>query len=65
MDHWVELENGSVVHIPLRVIANGDGAEVLLTLFRQPDMTDEIFQRDQDWVGRDLAALKSWIEGGR
>jgi hypothetical protein len=58
MDHWVELPDGQTVYVPLRVIANGDGAEVQLTLFRQPDMTDERFAEDAEWVRRDLEALK-------
>jgi hypothetical protein len=42
----------------LRVIANADGAEILLTLFRQPDMTEEQFLADIEWVRRDLNAPK-------
>ena len=64
MDHYVDLGGGAVVHIPLRVIANTDGAEVLLTLFRQPDMTDAKFEADAAWVMKDLKALKGMIEGG-
>ena len=63
MDHRVELGDGREVYVPLRVIANGDGAEVLLTLFRQPGMSDADFARDAAWVRRDLQALKSMIEG--
>lgn len=65
MDHFVELGGGNEVHIPLRVIQNGDGAEVLLTLYRQPDMDDERFATDGEWVNRDLAALKKLIENER
>ncbi len=57
MDHMVRLEIGDEVYVPLRVFANGDGAEVALTLFRQPGMSDEKFATDADWVRRDLAAL--------
>jgi hypothetical protein len=47
----------------MRVIANGTGSEVLLTLFRLPDMTVEAFARDAEWVERDLKALKELLEG--
>jgi hypothetical protein len=57
MDHTVVLESGDEVHVPLRVLRNGDGAEVALTLFRQPDMSDEKFAADTDWVRRDLQTL--------
>lgn len=59
MDHWVELADGQTVYVPLRVIANGEGAEVQLTLFRQPGMTNDQFEEDAEWVRQDLAALKA------
>lgn len=65
MDHFVELGDGNEVHIPLRVIRNGGGAEVLLTLYRQPDMDDARFAADAEWIKRDLAALKKLIEEER
>lgn len=63
MDHYVDTGDGNDVHIPLRVVQNGDGAEVMLTLFRQPEMDDERFAADIKWVNRDLKALKALIEG--
>ena len=63
MDHFLETGDGQEVHIPLRVIANGEGAEVMLTLFRQPGMTDEDFARDAKWITRDLRALKAYVTG--
>jgi hypothetical protein len=63
MDHHVDIESGAEVYVPLRVIENGEGAEVLLTLFRQPGMSDEKFQADQDWVKRDLKALQTLLSG--
>jgi hypothetical protein len=57
LDHHVDLGQGREVDIPLRVIANGIGCEVQLTLFRQPEMTDEQFAADAEWVTRDLATL--------
>ena len=63
MDHYVRLGNEMEIYIPMRVVANGDGAEVLFTLFREPDMTDENFGADVAWVERDLQALKRLIEG--
>lgn len=62
-DHWVQLVNGSIIYVPLRVVANGDGCEVSLTLFRQPDMDEARFAADGDWVMRDLQALRRLLEG--
>jgi len=60
MDHWVDIGEGKEVHVPLRVIQNGAGSEVILTLFRQPGMDDEMFARDAKWINRDLRALKEF-----
>lgn len=65
LDHWVTPQGEREIAIPLRVIQNGDGAEVMLTLFRQPEMTDELFARDAEWVENDLATLKSLLESER
>jgi hypothetical protein len=46
----------------LRVIANAEGAEVLLTLFRHSGMSEQQFLADIEWVKRDLIALKALLE---
>ena len=63
MDHWVDQGGGGgEIYVPLRVVANGSGAEVILTLFRQPGMTDERFAADIKLINRDLRSLKTLIE---
>ena len=62
LDHIVTPEGGADIHVPLRILANGDGAEVILTLFRQPGMNDNLFERDASWVAKDLATLKAVAE---
>ncbi len=59
LDHTVIPPGQAPVHVPMRVIANADSAEVLITLFRQPGMTNEIWQRDQNWVRKDLTQLQA------
>jgi hypothetical protein len=63
MDHTVRLEDGTQVYVPLRIIRNGDGAEVQFTLFRLPGMSDEKFAADAEWVMRDLKTLKVLVTG--
>jgi len=63
-DHWVGLGEGQEVYVPLRVVANGDGCEVMLTLFRQPAMSDAEFAADIAAVEKDLAALRQMLEDG-
>ena len=64
LDHWVTPESGAEIYIPLRVIPNGTGAEVTLTLLRAEGRTDEAMAADEDWVRRDLQALKTLLESG-
>jgi hypothetical protein len=62
LDHEVTLPDGAVVTVPMRVIANGAGSEVLFTLFRQPHMSDQEFAADRTAVQQDLATLKHYLE---
>lgn len=61
-DHWVRLPDGSIVYVPLRVVRNGAGTTVSLTLFQQPNMDDAQFDADAEWVQRDLVKLKMVLE---
>jgi hypothetical protein len=63
LDHAVTLPHGTTIYIPLRVVPSGDGCELVLTLFRRPDMTDEKFAADAEWVMRDLSTAKRILEG--
>lgn len=63
LDHFVSIDGAPEVYVPMRVFPNGDGAEVLLTVFRRPGMSDEKFGEDTQWVRRDLEALKALLEG--
>ena len=62
LDHDVTLPSGETVSNPMRVIADGDGCEVVFTLRRQPGMTDADFARDEGLVRADLRALKQLLE---
>jgi hypothetical protein len=63
LDHDVILESGVQIHNPMRVVPNGGGSEVIFTLFRRPDMSDEKFSEDAQWVEKDLQILKALLEG--
>ena len=62
IDHTVTLPNGIRVENALRVVPNGNGAEVMFTLLRQPDMDDAAFEKDAAHVARDLDALAGLVE---
>lgn len=63
LDHEVTLPSGEIIHIPLRAITDGSGCEVVFTLRRLPDMSDEDFERDAGAVAADLTRLKQVLEG--
>jgi hypothetical protein len=63
LDHYVTLDSGEVIYIPMRVIADESGSEVLFTLRRQRGMTAAEFEADAEAVMADLARLKNILEG--
>jgi hypothetical protein len=62
LDHYISPAPGVELYIPMRVIPNGSGSELIFTLFRLPDRSEEQFAADADWVMRDLTALKTLLE---
>ena len=62
LDHVVTLADGQSILNPMRVIANGDGSEVMFTLFQLPGMSDEQFAKDAGMVDADLRTLKGVLE---
>ncbi len=62
LDHWVSPPSGVQIYIPLRVVKNGSGCELVFTLFRGPDMDQAGFEADAQWVMRDLKAAKQLLE---
>jgi hypothetical protein len=53
LDHQVTPPRGAPVYVPLRVIANGRGCNLVLTVLRRADAA---------WVLRDLHAAKRILE---
>jgi len=52
LDHDVTLPSGVKFYNPMRVFPNNDGSELIFTLYRQPDMSDQMFAEDADAVTR-------------
>lgn len=62
LDHDVCLPDGQVVHNPLRVLRNGEGSEVVFTLYRLPETSDDEFERDATLIRADLLRLRDILE---
>ena len=64
LDHDVVLPDGTSVTNPLRVLADGERAEVVFTARRRPPMTDAEWAADVEAINADLERLKRAIEAG-
>jgi hypothetical protein len=62
LDHVVTLPDGTAVTNPLRVVPNGDGCDIVFSLFQSPDGDLDSFESDAATVVRDLARLKVLLE---
>ncbi|TDK38691.1 SRPBCC family protein [Rhizobium deserti] len=65
IDHTVTMEDGSSVFNPLRVMPNGNGAELIFTLFWHAGLDAEGFEADAAHVLKDLQTLKTLVEGNK
>lgn len=61
-DHFVSPAPGVEIYVPLRVLPNGAGSEVVFTLFRSPTMPPEKFAEDLRLVTQDLQTLRRALE---
>ena len=62
LDHVVTLPSGAKFNNPMRVFPNGEGSELVFTLYRQPDVSDEEFSEDRQAIENDLDTLKAILE---
>lgn len=62
LDHEVTLASGETVYNPMRVVARGEGSEVVFTVRTYPAQSESDFVRDVAAVSADLKALKRILE---
>ena len=62
LDHTVTLPTGQKFTSRMRVIPNGEGSELLFTLFQEEGMSDQQFQDDAVLVLSDLQTLRRVLE---
>ena len=62
LDHDVILPSGEKVYNPMRVFPNHEGSEVVFTLYRIPNVTDQEYAEDGKVVAGDLEKLKFLLE---
>jgi len=47
---------------PLRLISNEMGADLQMTWFQQPEVSDDQFRSEVEWLRSDLLRLKTFLE---
>jgi hypothetical protein len=62
LDHEVTLASGTAFYNPMRVQPNGQGSEVMFTLYRLPKVSNKAYAADARHIRRDLEKLKSLLE---
>jgi uncharacterized protein YndB with AHSA1/START domain len=62
LDHAQFVPGETPVFTPMRVLANEEGSEVIVTFFAPHSMGDEQFSSTVEWITSDLHALKSVLE---
>jgi hypothetical protein len=62
LDHEVTLPSGVKFYNPMRVFPNNDGSELVFTLYRRPEVSDQEFEEDAQVVENYLAKLKTLLE---
>jgi hypothetical protein len=62
LDHYISPVPGVEVYVPMRVVPSGSGSEMIFTLFRLPDMSEEQYAEDAKLVEQDLQTLKDVLE---
>ena len=65
LDHYLTLNSGAIIYVPMRVLADESGSEVVFTVRRRPGMTEDELKADGDAVAADLARLKRILEEPR
>jgi len=65
LDHYLIPAGGGEIFVPMRVIPNGEGSEMIFTIFQGPGMTEEAFGEDAAAVTQDLQNLKAVMENSK
>ena len=50
---------------PVRLVANQEGADLIVVWFRRDNISEERFRSEIEWAASDLQRLKTLLEGGR
>ncbi len=61
MDFYINGGYSKEIFVPMRIVANESGSQLLLTLFRQPLQSDDKFAAELDVARGDLEKLRALL----
>lgn len=62
LDFVVFREGEPEIPMRVRVVANGDGTDLMLTVYQKPETDDAIHASEVEWIRADVATLKTLLE---
>lgn len=65
LDFAVIRADRLVLEMPVRVVANEGGTELMLTIHRMPEKAEVVHASEVEWIRVDLATLKTLLEARR
>lgn len=65
LDHAVFVPGEPLLWTPMRVVANGEGTDLIFTFYQRPGMSEAEFASAIEWVTTDFLTLKTLLEARR
>lgn len=62
LEHTIRFDSGLELTNPMRIVANGNGSELMFTLFQNEGMSDQRFSEDVESVEKDLETIRRIME---
>ena len=62
LDHSIFEPGTTPRTVPMRIFENDGGSEIAYTLLQHPEISDESFASEIEWLQADFAVLKSYLE---
>ena len=62
LDHAVFGEGQEPAMRRMRVVPNGEGSELIYTMFKRDELSAEQFASDAEWTATELEVLKTYLE---
>lgn len=65
LDHAMFVPGEEPLWMPMRVMPNEEGTDLVFTFYQRPGMSDEEFASTIEWITTDFLALKALLEARR